>query len=395
MSHIIKKTRFLHSKNNICLAVLFLFITAIHAASWQSKAFTDWYRLHIFPIWTGTLGRASNWFAGSVGEILIIIGICGAAFGVLLLLHFIWESIHNRKQHLVQKKPHTVRMWYLRMLSWILVYIYGTETLNCFVMYHVSTVTEQYYGGQSEPGMEELIDAYTEVVARANALSERVQRDADGQAVYGSTQELYAKCKQAMQALGGTYPYLSGYYPDPKPIRASNFMSQQYLLGIYFPFTMEANYNTVMYPVNVPAAICHEYSHLKGIILEDEANYFGFIACIESEEPYLQYSGYLSVLGYLSRQVRKSIPKEIRAKMPKANAQVQKDDVFLTEAQWRQVEQKAVFDTETVNKAANTFLETNLTVNGIPDGIQSYSRVVQLVLSYYMKTNAVGAPLKD
>ena len=146
---------------------------------------------------------------------------------------------------------------------------------------------------------------------------------------------------------------------------------------------MEANYNTVMYPLNVPATICHEFSHLKGIILEDEANFFGFAACIESEDVYLQYSGYLSVLGYLARQVRKSVPEEIRKTMPVADEQVIQDDVFLTQAQWAQVEERAVMPTETVNKATNVFLEKNLTMNGIEDGIQSYSRVVRLVVKYY------------
>lgn len=211
-----------------------------------------------------------------------------------------------------------------------------------------------------------------------------MKRNADKAPVYdGSKEELYAQCIRAMRAQGEVYPYLAGYYPDPKPIRASHFMSQQYLLGIYFPFTMEANYNTVMYPVNMPATICHEYSHLKGVILEDEANYFGFAACIESEDPYLQYSGYLSVLGYLARQVRQSVPEEIRKTLAAANEQVCKDDVFLTEEQWEQVEKKAILSTDTVNQATNVFLETNLTMNGIEDGMNSYSRVVRLVICYY------------
>lgn len=251
-------------------------------------------------------------------------------------------------------------------------------------MYHASAVEEQYFDRNADYGEKELITAYTKVVAKANELSGQVQRSADGSAVFdGSTKELYAACIRAMQAQGNRYPYLRGYYPDPKPVRASHFMSQQHLLGIYFPFTMEANYNTVMYPVNLPATICHEYSHLKGIIQEDEANFFGFVACIEAEDVYLQYSGYLSVLGYLAGQVRKSVPDEIRKELASANEQVLKDDVFLTEAQWQQVEKKAVLSTETVNQATNVFLEKNLTMNGVKDGMESYRRVVRLVIQYY------------
>ncbi len=371
--------------------------------SWYSRTFADWYRARIFPVWTGTLGRISSLSRGSVGEILIIIGICYVLFGILLMILLIssavWEAARSRRRKMPQetgragmawqKRRRRLGKWYLRVFCWILLYIYGTETMNCYVLYHAFTVEEQYYDDSAEYGMEELIYAYTQTAVQANALSGQVRRDADGRAVYdGDAAQLYQSCRQAMQAQGETYPYLSGYYPDPKPIRASHFMSQQRLLGIYFPFTMEANYNTVMYPVNVLATICHEFSHLKGIILEDEANYFGFTACIESGDPYLQYSGHLSILGYLVQQVRKSVPEETRKKMVQVNEQVQKDDVFLTEEQWEQVEKKAVLPTETVNKATDVFLEKNLTLNGVEDGIRSYSRVVRLVVDYYEERKA-------
>lgn len=358
------------------LPIVLVLITAVHILSWNFRAFTDWYRLKLFPIGTGLMARLSGLFHSSVGELLIAVGVCLA----LLELVIVPFLLLNRK-----KLPR-LRFWNRKLLCWIFVYIYGTETLNCYMLYHATPVEEQYFDVQADYGVEELTAAYTYVVTKANELSGQVKRDADGAAVYeGTDEQLYAACRKAMQRQGQTYPYLAGYYPDPKPIRASHFMSQQYLLGIYFPFTMEANYNTVMYPVNVPATVCHEFSHLKGVILEDEANFFGFAACVESGDVYLQYSGYLSVLGYLSRQVRASVPEELRRTLPAVNEQVQKDDVFLTEEKWEQVEKKAVLSTETVNQATNVFLETNLTMNGVEDGIRSYSRVVRLVICYYAK----------
>ena len=369
-----KKLKIMQSVHNRCVLFILLLITAIHIISWNFVSFTDWYRLHLFPVGTNLIGRISDLFSGSAGEILIYAGICLAAAEMVLLPLFAVKRGGFLR----------CRVWNLRLLCWIFVYIYGTETLNCFVMYDASTVEEQYFNTEADYGTKELIAAYTHVVAKANELSGLVKRTADGTAVYDDLKEtLYAQCIRAMQAQGDRYPYLAGYYPRPKPVRASHFMSQQHLLGIYFPFTMEANYNTVMYPLNLPATICHEYSHLKGIILEDEANYFGFVACIESEDPYLQYSGYLSVLGYLSRQIRKSVPQEIRRTLEAANEQVCKDDVFLTEEQWAEVEKKAVFSTDAVNQATNVFLETNLTMNGVEDGLNSYSRVVRFVIRYF------------
>lgn len=388
-----------HSVHNRMLFSAVLFFTSMNILSWNVQSFTDWYRLTVFPVWTGTLGRFCGLFSGSVGEILIAAGVVLAAAQVFFLPVFAGAWIGERRNRAVrggqQGNPKIsriclLRKWDLRLICWILVYIYGTETLNCYMMYHASTIEEQYFDAGADYGVPELVDAYEKVVAKANVLAGQVVRDADGQAVYGGTDaQLYAACKKAMQAQGEEYPYLSGYYPDPKPIRASAFMSQQYLLGIYFPFTMEANYNTVMQPVNVPATVCHEYSHVKGMILEDEANFLGFVACIESEDPFLQYSGYLSVLSYLAGQIRKSVPKDIRAGLEQAAEQVIADDAFLTQEQWERVEEKAVVPTEAVNRATDVFLETNLTMNGVADGVQSYGRVVRLVLGYYQHTNQV------
>ena len=376
--------------HNSCVFAVLLLTTGVHILSWNSKAFTDWYRLRLFPVLTGIPARISDLFSGSVGEILIAAGVLVAVLELFLVPVLAWKT-RQGNTHKPDAKAARIKKWNLRFACWVLVYIYVTETLNCYMLYHASTVEEQYYSTGGEQGTELLVRAYSEVVAKANALAGQVKRDAKGRAVFdGTDAQLYEKCRQAMRKQGEVYPYLSGYYPDPKPIRASHFMSQQYLLGIYFPFTMEANYNTVMYPFNMPATICHEYSHLKGIILEDEANYFGFAACIESDDPYLQYSGYLSVIGYLSRQVRESVPQEIRKDMEQVSGQVIQDDVFLTEEQWERVEEKAVLPTETVNKAANAFLETNLTMNGVKDGIKSYSRVVRLVLKYYESQDSGG-----
>ena len=88
-----------------------------------------------------------------------------------------------------------------------------------------------------------------------------------------------------MVRLGQSYPQLEGYYPYPKPLINSRLLSVQQLCGIYSPFTIEANYNREMPYYNIPHTICHELSHLKGFMREDEANFIGYLACIGSDSP--------------------------------------------------------------------------------------------------------------
>lgn len=126
-------------------------------------------------------------------------------------------------------------------------------------------------------------------------------------------------------------------------------------------------------------------SHLKGYIREDEANFITYLACMESDDIYFEYSALLSVLGYLDRDFFKAIneDKDIYLEHPMISDQVIYDDQFLSDEAWKWVDAHSLIDTETVHKLSNKFTETVLTTNGVRDGIKSYSRVVSLLLDYY------------
>lgn len=274
---------------------------------------------------------------------------------------------------------------YTRILVWIAGIVSLIMTLNCFLLYQAPVITERFdfmkKQEEASYGTEELTKLRDYVVEQANELAGQMERDAQGYVV--CTFDLEETARKEMQRLGEQFPSLRGYYPKPKKLLTSSFFSQQYIMGYYFPFSMEANYNFMMYLTNVPSTLCHELSHLKGFILEDEANLIGYLACVDSDEPLFRYSAYLSVLGYLDDDFYHAVGEEEYLKHPAISAQVKKDDIFLTEEAWAQVEENAIFKTETVQQASYDFLETTLTLNGVGDGIESYSRVVQLLLIYY------------
>lgn len=62
---------------------------------------------------------------------------------------------------------------------------------------------------------------------------------------------------------------------------------------------------------------------------------------------------------------------------------MESDNIFLTRQAWEEVESNAVISMETVKQASRSFLETNLQVNGIEEGIASYGDVVERLLVYY------------
>ena len=231
---------------------------------------------------------------------------------------------------------------------------------------------------------DELEKVRNYVVEKCNTLSKAVQRDKNGYVVY--SEDMMETARKAMHNIDDKYPKLGGYYPQVKKLAFSDIISQAYIGGYYFPFSLETNYNKNMYIMNNPATFCHEMSHIHGYIYEDEANFIGFLASIMSEDIVFQYSGYLSVLYYIDNDYWDAANEydiERYFEQPVISDLVMEDNVFLLEETWEEVEENAVLETETVDKISDDFTDASLNLNGVKNGIVSYSRVVELVMWYY------------
>lgn len=372
-------------------------VVLLNIIAWSSEAFCDWYIRYVFPVWVNTYGRLTGLFPFSVGEWLIVAGVFLVIAAVILMIAsaFRWiirrcRARHVDKQDKSSRAPHVTRPSVTRgrgrfdklccgfytFFAWVLLAVLVLMTLNCTILYHATPFSEKYFAiekatddvnentdtgntAETKKGtytLQDLTALRNMLVEKCNELSGQMQRTEEGEIIYEGN--MRKKAISDMQALGETYDALQGFYPMPKPLYFSDFVSQQYMLGYYFPFSMEANYNKVAYVTNLPVTMCHELAHLKGYIQEDEANFIGFLAGISSDDLLFQYSGYLSVLNYVNNDFYEAVGEDYEKYM----AEVQID---------RQVYEDAVF------------VETSLKLNGVDDGMVAYSRVVGLLLQWY------------
>ena len=358
-----------------------LLVVLINLAAAVIPGLSDWYIRYIFPIWVNTYGRIMDIFPFSVGEWMLAAGVavvCAAlALGLVLLVRIIIKRASC---------PVGIRRYYV-FFAWTLLAVCTVMTLNCSLLYHASTFSEQYFpDSQKTYTLDELIRLRNMVVERCNTLALEMERDSEGVILYdGTVRDMQDAAVRAMQQLGRSYDQLDGYYPHPKPFAASDFFSQQHMQGYYFPFSMEANYNDVMYIMNKPDTFCHELAHLRGYIYEDEASFISFLACIQSGDPVFEYSGYLAVLYYLDNDFYKAVGKDREAYLaqPQISSQVRMDSVFVTDQEWERINGKALIDTETVDQVSDVLRDTSLKAFGVSDGVLSYNRVVQLLLIWY------------
>lgn len=345
--------------------------------SWVSTGFADAFTDNVFPYITQPMARFMSIFPFSVGERMLILGVLIIAFLIVYSLGRIMLILFKKRPgRVMDTAGHLIKTILPPLLS-VVIFV---MVINCFVLYHCSPIKV----GESEAeshSLKELTDLRDFLVRKCNAMAEEMERDESGSIVYSGNMQQEAR--HSMENLKGKYRRLDGFYTTPKPLTFSWFMSQQYMQGYYFPFSMEANYNDDMYITNKPFTMCHELAHTHGYIYEDEANFLGFLGCILSGKDFFEYSGYLGVLIYVNNDFYKAVGKSEYAQHVEMSENVIYDLQFLTSDAWERVEKESFLDTETVKKAADAFIDTNLKVNGVSSGKVSYSHVVSLLMDYY------------
>ena len=223
----------------------------------RTANFAEWYSEHIYPIAVESIGRVCGMIPFSVSEIGIYILILAL---LITLIRMIVKSVHS---HTLQALPGWLSGVLLAV--GILAFLY---TACCGINYHRKSFSEEEGIVTYEYSADELKEICIWLTEEINVRADDVGRDEHG------ILELEASEREggieAMQSLAEEFPVLEGYYPQPKALIISEILSYQGLTGIYLPFTVEANYNGDMPAYDKPFTVCHELSHLRGFMEEQE-----------------------------------------------------------------------------------------------------------------------------
>lgn len=172
----------------------------------------------------------------------------------------------------------------------------------------------------------------------------------------------------------GMRPELARRRPPAKPLLSSFLFSRMGISGFYFPYTAEANYNTWTPGWQLPLTIAHEKAHQRGFASENEANFAGFLACMHSSEPTVQYAGLLFAQRQLLFALLEVEPATAYALILRRHPGVQRD-VDESKAFWRGMEGTARNLSHAVNDAY-------LRANRVRGGIDSYNQSTELILAF-------------
>lgn len=339
----------------------------LRALAENVSGFADGYNRSFYRfisiLWTNISGIVPF----SVGEIILIL----LPFAALAYLTAVIVSVVRSKGNRLKK----LLLGIIRPAAAASLVFFLFMT-NCGINYFASDVSTQSGLQFREPSAEELYEVCVYLADKATEYRSKLAEDENGTAQIDLS-AARTKAKNAMNLLHSVYDYIPDGYSVPKGVMLSRGMSYLNITGVYFPFTFEANVNIDVPSYTVPFTMCHELSHVRGFMHEQDANFLAYLACIYSEDDEFRYSGYSEAVRYVSRHLR-AADKELYAEFQEHLSDGVYRDYAYDSQYWKQFETPVAQTAAAVN-------DSYLKQNAQPQGIKSYDMITELIVAHYFQ----------
>jgi hypothetical protein len=214
------------------------------------------------------------------------------------------------------------------------------------------------------------------IITKTNTLQFQITQDTAKKVVNPFTQdEIFEKAVSGYKNLAKTYSFFNYSNPSVKKSLFSYPLTYMGFGGYLNPFTNEAQANKMIPRYNFPSTTCHEMAHQMGFASESECNFIGFLAATKNDDLYFKYSGYSNALHYclFNWEVRdpKILAQLLKTVHPGVLKNYKESKIF-----W---ESHQTF----IDTGFKIFYDNFLKWNQQKDGLESYSKFVDLLVNYY------------
>ena len=226
----------------------------------------------------------------------------------------------------------------------------------------------------------DLLDFTKKLIAKTNAIQTQITKNDSLKVVFPySNEQVFEMNLNGYQTLSSQYAFFEYTNPSIKKSLFSLPLTYMGFGGYLNPFTNEAQVNYLMPMYNSPTTSCHEMAHQMGFASESECNFIGFLASVKNENLYFQYSGYSFALRYCLgnwyARDEKVYDQLLKTVHPGILKNYQESEDF-----WRQ------YDTF-IEKGFHVFYDNFLKMNQQKDGMEGYSKFVNLMVNYFKENN--------
>lgn len=338
-------------------------VHAVYMACFSNPAFVEtFYSRGVYPFFT-RFGSATAGLPFSAAEFLAYAFL---AFLGFFAVYIILSAFRPRKKRLSSALFRAV------LLLVIISSMYAYFTLGWSFNYARAPLSQSLELDTSPVSVDELYDLCGRLALRAGDLRVSTLEDENGVfRMHKSKEEINTQVKYVFSANAPPFMDLGGR-TNVKGVAAPGLLSSMNTLGVFIPFTYEPNINMQMPDLYFASSALHEYAHYKGFAREDEANFIAFYVSRGMRDTDFSYSSTMLALNNALGQLGVK-DAELYASAYGLLSDAVKRDFANETAYWSQFKHSR----ETAEAMNNNYLKSN----NQEDGIQSYGRMVDLLIA--------------
>ncbi|UQD56406.1 DUF3810 domain-containing protein [Flavobacterium sp. K5-23] len=300
------------------------------------------------------------------GRIPFSIGDIIYSIVIVMVLRWFWNK---RKTWKLQWKDNT-----LQVLSFLSVFYFLFHILWALNYYRQPLFEKMAI--EREYSDADLLVFTKNLIAKTNAIHSQITKnDSLKVALPYSHNQVFTMNLNGYKNLATDYSFFTYEKLSAKKSIISLPLTYMGFGGYLNPFTNEAQVNYMMPMYNSPTTSCHEMAHQMGFASESECNFIGFLASVKNDNPYFQYSGYSFALHYCLGNWRARDEKVFQQLLETVHPGILKN-YQESEDFWKQYQSP-------IETGFHLIYDNFLKINQQKDGMESYSKFVNLMVNYY------------
>ncbi len=352
--------RFMQSKTKLYLVILLpIQIVLIKILSFFPELVEQFYSNGLYVYISKALRYAFGWLPFSFGDI----GYCILLF---LIVRFLVKKVFRKK---IQWKSVFLDIGATLSIIYAAFHLIWGMNYYRLPLHEILNIEDQYTQAELETVSQKLI-------VLANNLHQKLEaNDSLAIKIPYTKEEIFQKTVPAYKQLNKILPSLQY---TPKSIKKSLLsipLTYMGFSGYLNPITTEAQVNGLILNFKAPTTSCHEEAHQLGFAKENEANFIAALTTMNYDDLYFKYSGTAFALKFCINDLYLRDEQKAICLIEKLRPGIRKN--------YQEVNDFWLRYQNPLEPIFKSTYDSYLKANNQPQGIDTYSYVVALLVNYY------------
>ncbi len=224
----------------------------------------------------------------------------------------------------------------------------------------------------------DLIQQYESTVAALVDLNSTFNKEEEVEAIQRNPTKFETSCRKSLTNQLDQLSYYTNGRVRIRRLRPQGALLRISTAGVYWPFVFEGHIDPGLHPMTWPFTMTHEMGHGYGFTDEGTCNFLGWLGCINNDDPFIQYSGWIGYLRYVLSNLRGAVDDDAYRDLYGNLPSFVKTDLS-------EIREYAMRYPDVMPAIRDVFYHNYLKTHGVKGGLINYSKVVKLVHAWELK----------